>query len=84
MRVSDLRISRRSLLAFAALGLFILFDLALFGWLIFRSLSQREIQRVLLDTREQVEGLAEQIADRAEIDERDLYSAVASGQGTRW
>ena len=82
MRVSDLRISRRSLLAFAALGLFILFDLALFGWLIFRSLSQREIQRVLLDTREQVEGLAEQIADRAEIDERDLYSAVASEQET--
>lgn len=82
MRVADLRISHRSLLAFAVLGLFILFDLALFGWLIFRSLSQREIQRVLLDTREQAQGLAEQIADRASVGDRDLFTAVASEQET--
>ncbi len=47
------------------LGIFILMDLALFGWLIFRSLSQREVQRVLLETRQEAEGLAQQLAGRA-------------------
>jgi signal transduction histidine kinase len=78
----DLRISRRAVIAFTLLGLFILFDLALFGWLIFRSLSEREIERVLLDTREQAEGLADQIADRASTGDRDLFTAVASEQET--
>ena len=82
MRIADLRISHRSLVALTLLGLFILFDLALFGWLIFRSLSQREVQRVLLDTREQAQGLAEQIADRASTGDRDLFTAVASEQET--
>jgi len=82
VRISELRISRRALLAYTLLGLFILFDLALFGWLIFRSLSEREIQRVLLDTREQAQGLAEQIAARAAVGDRDLYTAVASEQET--
>jgi len=82
MRLSDVRISRRAVWTFSLLGLFILFDLALFGWLIFRSLSDREIQRVLLDTREQAEGLAEQIADRASSGDRDLFDAVASEQET--
>jgi signal transduction histidine kinase len=82
MRLSELRISKRAVLAFAVLGLFILLDLVLFGWLIFRSLSQREIERVLLDTREQAQGLAEQIADRASEGDPDLYAAVASEQET--
>ncbi len=82
MRISELRISQRALLVFGVLGLFILFDLALFGWLIFRSLSQREVERVLLDTREQAQGLAEQIADRALDGDPDLYAAVASEQET--
>ena len=82
MRLSDVRISRRAVWTFSLLGLFILFDLALFGWLIFRSLSEREIQRVLLDTREQAQGLAEQIADRASVGGRDLFDAVASEQET--
>jgi hypothetical protein len=82
MRLSDVRISRRAVWTFSLLGLFILFDLALFGWLIFRSLSEREIQRVLLDTREQAQGLAEQIADRASAGDRDLFDAVASEQET--
>ena len=77
-----MRVSKRSVVTFGILSLFILFDLALFGWLMFRSLSQREVQRVLLDTREQAQGLAEQIADRAADSDRDLYTAVASEQET--
>ena len=83
MRFSRLRISRGAMVTFCLLGLFILFDLALFGWLVFRSLSQREIERALLDTREQAEGLAEQLEDRVSIGDRDLYTAVASEQETR-
>ena len=82
MRLADVRISHRAMVTFWVLGLFILLDLALFGWLIFRSLSEREIERVLLDTREQAEGLAEKIADRALAGDRDLYTAVASEQET--
>ena len=70
------------MVAYSVLGLFVLFDLALFGWLIFRSLSEREIQRVLLDTRHQAQRLAEQIAERAAVGDRDLYIAVASEQET--
>lgn len=82
MRLADVRISRRAMITFCVVGLFILLDLALFAWLIFRSLSEREIQRVLLDTREQAEGLADKIADRALEGDRDLYTAVASEQET--
>ena len=47
---------------FAAL---LLLDFALFGWLLFRSLSQRELERVLLETREDAEVIAESIGARA-------------------
>lgn len=71
--------SRRVLvLASAVLGLFVLFDLALFGWLIFRSLSQREVEEILLETRQQAEGLAEQIAGFAADQGQDLYTAIAA------
>ena len=64
-------------------GLFVLCDIALFGWLIFRSLSQREIERVLLDTRAEAETLARQIAGRAERQGKDLYTAVSVERETR-
>ncbi len=69
--------SRRLLIASAVFGLFVLFDIALFGWLIFRSLSQREVERVLLETRAQAQTLAGQIAHRAASEGKDLYAAVA-------
>ncbi|MGH9381393.1 MAG: sensor histidine kinase [Thermoanaerobaculia bacterium] len=69
--------------ALLALGLFVALDLSLFGWLIFRSLSQHEIERVLLDTREQAEDLAERIADRAERTGQDIYTAIAVERETR-
>ena len=82
-RSSTLMPSRRLLLASAVFGLFVLFDIALFGWLIFRSLSQREIERVLLETRAEAQSLAQQIARRAERQGKDLYTAVAVERETQ-
>jgi signal transduction histidine kinase len=82
-RSSTLMPSRRLLLASAVFGLFVLFDIALFGWLIFRSLSQREIERVLLETRAEAQSLAQQIAKRAEHQGKDLYTAVAVERETQ-
>lgn len=70
--------SRRLVVASVFLGIFILMDLALFGWLIFRSLSQREVQRVLLETRQEAEGLAQQLAGRALEKGEDLYSVTTT------
>ncbi|HYU36024.1 MAG TPA: ATP-binding protein [Thermoanaerobaculia bacterium] len=81
-RVGNLGLSRRLLIASAVFGLFVLFDIALFGWLIFRSLSQREIERVLLETREEAETLAQRIAERAKR-QGDLYTAVAVERETQ-
>jgi len=76
-------VSRRLLIASAVFGLFVLFDIALFGWLIFRSLSQREIERVMFETRSEAETLAKQIARRAERQGKDLYTAVAVERETQ-
>jgi len=62
--------------------LFCLFDIGLFAWLIFRSLSQREIESVLLETRFEAEGLAGKIAGRAAA-AGDLFSAVALERETQ-
>ena len=70
--------SKRLIVGSVFLGLFILMDIALFGWLIFRSLSQREIERVLLEARQDAEGLAEQLAGRAAQQGADLYSVTAT------
>ncbi|MFY9824742.1 MAG: ATP-binding protein [Thermoanaerobaculia bacterium] len=75
--------SRRLLIASVVFGLFVLFDIALFGWLIFRSLSQREVERVLLETRTQAQTLAGQIAHRAASEGKDLYTAVAVEKETQ-
>jgi signal transduction histidine kinase len=81
--VSRLTFSRRLLIASVVFGLFVLFDIALFGWLIFRSLSQREVERVLLETRAQAQTLASQIAHRAASEGKDLYTAVAVEKETQ-
>src|SRR4051794_29330387 len=74
--------SRKLLIASLVFGVFVLCDFALFGWLIFRSLSQREVERVLLETRSEAEKLAQQIALQAER-EKDLYTAVAVERATQ-
>jgi signal transduction histidine kinase len=75
--------SRNLLIASLVFGLFVLCNIALFGWLIFRSLSQREIDRVLLETRSEAEKLAQQIARRADREGKDLYTAVAVERETQ-
>jgi signal transduction histidine kinase len=74
--------SRKLLIASLVFGLFVLCDIALFGWLIFRSLSQREISRVLLETKSEAEKLAQQLARRADR-EGNLYTAVAVERETQ-
>ena len=83
VRAAPSVLSRRLLAASLVFGLFVLFDIALFSWLIFRSLSQREIDRVLLETRTDAENLARQIAGRAERQGKDLYTAVAVERETQ-
>jgi signal transduction histidine kinase len=82
-RVAKSAFSRRLLVASLVFGLFVLFDISLFGWLIFRSLSQREVERTLLETRAEAEKLANQIARRADRDGKGLYTAVAVEQETQ-
>jgi signal transduction histidine kinase len=81
-RVGPSSSSRKLLIASLVFGLFVLCDITLFGWLIFRSLSQREVERVLLETRSEAEKLAGQLARRAER-EKDLYTAVAVERETQ-
>lgn len=67
----------------ALLGVFVLLDLGLFGWLVFRSLSQKEIERVLLETRQEAEGLARRIEEQASVEGRDLYTAIVAERETQ-
>jgi signal transduction histidine kinase len=82
-RVAPSAPSRKLLIASLVFGLFVLSDIALFGWLIFRSLSQREVERVLLETRSEAQKLAQQIARRVDRDGKDLYTAVAIERDTQ-
>lgn len=75
--------SRRLALASVLFTLFVLFDLVLFGWLISKSLSQREIEKVLLETREEAEPVAKRLAEKAEELDSDLFVVVSVAQETR-
>ena len=79
---SEARQRRRRMWA-AIVGLFVVADLSLFGWLIFRSLSEREVTRIVLEARAEAEELAEGIAGRVEDTGRDLYTAMATASETR-
>lgn len=73
------RTSRKLVFGSILLSLFVMLDLGLLGWLIFRSLSAREIQQVLLDTEAEARGLAERLGERIEEaqGDKDLYTVVA-------
>lgn len=77
--------SRRLGIAVASLfALFVLFDIALFGWLILDSLSQREIEKVLFETREEAEPLARELAAKAEaLGQDDLFVVISVAEETR-
>ena len=79
---SEGRQRRRRMWA-AIVGVFVLADLGLFGWLIFRSLSQRELNRIVVETTAEATELAERIAGRVESTGRDLYTAMATESDTR-
>ncbi len=75
--------SRRLLIAAVVFGLFVIFDIILFGWLILDSLSQREIEEVLLETRQEAEPLARQLAERAQEHGGDLFVVLSVAEETR-
>jgi signal transduction histidine kinase len=71
--------SRKLVFGSVLLSLFMLLDLGLLGWFIFRSLSEREIQQVLLETEAEARGLAARLGERIEEEQgdKDLYTVVA-------
>lgn len=75
--------SRRLLVAAIVFGLFVIFDIVLFGWLILDSLSQREIEKVLLETRQEAEPVAQELAERAEQHGGDLFVVMSVAEETR-
>jgi signal transduction histidine kinase len=75
--------SRRLVIVATVFGLFVLFDIALFGWLIERSLSERELEKILLETRSEAQDLAQVIAGRAQEEGKDLYTAIALERETQ-
>lgn len=76
-------ISRRLLGGLVLVALLILCNMALFGWLIFRSLSAQELNRIMSQTRAEAEELAEQLASEVEDGSEDLLSAIIRRQETQ-
>ncbi len=76
--------SRRLAIGSVIFGIFVIFDLILFGWLIFSSLSQRELEKALLETREEVEPLARELELQAEsLGQEDLWVVVSVTEETQ-
>ena len=75
--IMSLLTSRRLLIAAFTFAIFIVFDIVLFGWLIFNSLSQREVENALLETRAEAEPLARKLEEQALSLGQDLYVAVS-------
>jgi signal transduction histidine kinase len=75
--------NRRLAIAGTVFALFVVFDIGLFGWLILESLSQREIEKVLLETREEAEPLARELATQAAQHDGDLFVVLSIAQETR-
>jgi signal transduction histidine kinase len=75
--------SRRLTWIAIGFGAFLLADLLLFGWLLLESLSEREVNRALLETREEAEGLAQQLALEARRQGEDLYVVIAKENETK-
>lgn len=68
--------SRRLLIASLIFSVLVLLNIALFSWLIFRQLSQREIDRVLVETQGEAQELAQRIQERT-VGENDLFVVMA-------
>jgi signal transduction histidine kinase len=80
----DVRRPSRWFWIFTALvGGFFALDLGLFYWLISRSLSQQELDRVLLEARQEAQELAGRLERSALRTGGDLFTAVALEQETQ-
>ncbi len=77
------RFSRRLLVGTVVVGVLILCNLGLFGMLLFRSLSEQELRRVLGETRTEAEELASQLAGEVEREGADLFTAIVQEQETQ-
>ena len=76
--------SRRMVWASTIFGLFVVFDIGLFAWLILDSLSQRELEETLLETREQAEPIAEELVLRSQLENNeDLFFLVSTAEETQ-
>jgi len=71
--------SRRVVIGAAVFALFVVFDIGLFSYLILSSLSQRELEKVLLETRQVAEPIAQNLATQAaQSGGKDLYVVVSN------
>ncbi|RMH18555.1 MAG: GHKL domain-containing protein [Acidobacteria bacterium] len=69
--------ARRLLIGLIVFGLFVVFDIALFGYLIFDTLSQRELEKVFLETREDAAPVVRELEKQAEIHGQDLWVVMS-------
>ena len=76
-------ISRRLIVGLILVALLILFNLSLFGWLLFRSLSAQELSRIMSQTRAEAEELADELAGEVAGSSEDLLSAIIGRQETQ-
>jgi signal transduction histidine kinase len=81
---NDAALSRRLLYGTILVGILILCNLGLFGVLLFRSLSEKEISRILLETRSEAEQIAQELAGEVERQgSTDLFNALVQEQETQ-
>ncbi|MEM1179793.1 MAG: ATP-binding protein [Acidobacteriota bacterium] len=84
LRQAFIAAGRRPWLVGLGFGLFILFDIALFIWLIFDSLSQREVEEAILRTRQDAAPIAAGLEAQAEAKgSEDLYVLVSVAEETK-
>ncbi len=69
--------TRRLLIGTIVFGLFVVFDITLFGYLIFDSLSQRELEAIVVAARQEAQPVADILADHAENYDGDLPLALS-------
>ena len=69
--------NRRLVTGLIVFGLFVVCDIALFGYLIFDSLSQREIEKILIQTRTDAEPIARRLEEDAAALGQDLWVVMS-------
>lgn len=76
--------SRRVVIGAAFFALFVVFDIGLFSYLILSSLSQRELEKVLLETRQVAEPIAQNLNAEAERSGgADLFVVMSTATETK-